>query len=163
MLTASCPVTGHGWEESGSIFFISLHQIIYTHWEDPSLKPSFLQADNFQLSQLLLVRQMFQFLNYLCDPLLDSLQYVHVPLLLGSPEVDIVLQLWSHQGSGEEKYHPLNLLLRVNISPTTGTLTLFCSCPLEKELFSCRYKSQALTSQESPFLNPVRTDSSCTS
>lgn len=78
MLTASCPVTGHGWEESDSIFFISLHQPsdnLYTLRR--SLSQVFLlQADKFQLSQLLLVWQMFQSLNYLCDPLLDSLQYV---------------------------------------------------------------------------------------
>lgn len=38
-------------------------------------------------------------------PLMDSLQYVHVPLLLGSPALDRVLQVWPHQCRVEGKDH----------------------------------------------------------
>lgn len=38
----------------------------------------------------------------------DSLQYVNVPLILGSPGQDLALQLWSPQRWGEEKDLTLN-------------------------------------------------------
>jgi len=37
---------------------------------------------------------MLQFLNPVHGTSLDSLQYVHVSLILGSPELDTVLQVW---------------------------------------------------------------------
>jgi len=37
---------------------------------------------------------MLQSLNYLCSASLDSLQYVHASLVLGSPELDTGLQMW---------------------------------------------------------------------
>jgi len=40
---------------------------------------------------------MLQVLNPLCDPALDSLHYVHVSLVLRSPELDPALQVWPHQ------------------------------------------------------------------
>ena len=99
--------------------------------------------------------------NCLCGPSLDCLRYVHVSLLLGSPELGTALQLWSHQCSEEGKDHPLNLPLRLSTSSATSTLTLFSSCRSEKELFSRHCKYQASTSWESSFLNPISTDSSC--
>ena len=40
---------------------------------------------------------MLQSLNRLSGSSLDSLQYVHICLVLGSPELNTVLQVWPHQ------------------------------------------------------------------
>lgn len=41
------------------------------------LEPSVLQLEQSQLSQTLLIRQMFQLPNYLCGFSLDPLQYIY--------------------------------------------------------------------------------------
>lgn len=46
---------------------------------------------------LLQEEEMLQSLHQLCDLSLDSLQYVHVSLVLGSPELDSALHMWPHQ------------------------------------------------------------------
>ena len=56
--------------------------------EIPS-EPSLLQAEQSQLSQAFLIGEAFQFLNYLHGPSLDSLQHVHVSLVLQQTEMDI--------------------------------------------------------------------------
>ena len=48
---------------------------------------------------------MFQHLNHLCGPSLDSLQYVYISLVLGSPELATGLQLWPHQRWVQRKDH----------------------------------------------------------
>lgn len=53
-----------------------------------SPEPFRLQAEQSELSQPLLTCQIQQALNPLCGPLLDTLQYVQVSRVLGSPEVD---------------------------------------------------------------------------
>lgn len=52
---------------------------------------SLLQAEESQNSQPFLLQQMFQSLNHLCGPFLYLLQYVHVCLALGSPELNQAL------------------------------------------------------------------------
>ena len=54
---ASCPLTGHHWEESGPVFFIPPFRHIY---HTNPLEPSLLQAQESQLSQPLLVCHMCQ-------------------------------------------------------------------------------------------------------
>lgn len=51
-----------------------------------------------QLSQLFLIGEMLHTFYHPCDPLLDFLPYVRVSLLLGSPELDIALQVLPLQG-----------------------------------------------------------------
>ena len=48
---------------------------------------------------------MLQYLNHLSSSSLDSLQYVHVSLVLGSPELDTLLQMWLLQCWVEGKDH----------------------------------------------------------
>jgi len=94
--TTSCPVTGHHWKAPGSVVLApSLQVFIYIDKIPP--EPSLLQAEESQLSHLLLIGDILQSLNHLYGPSLDSLQYVHVSLVLGSPELDTVLQVWRHQ------------------------------------------------------------------
>lgn len=49
-------------------------------------------------------------LHHLCGHVLDSLKYVHVPCVLGNPELDTVLQKWPHHGGAEGRITLLNLL-----------------------------------------------------
>lgn len=55
-----------------------------------------LQADPSQLSQLSLTGEVLQTLHLLGGPALDSFQYVPVSLVLGGPELKIVLQVQPH-------------------------------------------------------------------
>ena len=68
-------------------------------------KPSFLQAEQCQLFHPFLTGQMPQSLNHLYGLLLDSLHYVHVSLVLRSPELATRFQMWSHQCRVEGKDH----------------------------------------------------------
>ena len=92
---ASGPVTGHQWKEPGSILFApSLQEFMYTNKVPLNLLFSRL---NSRSSLSLSSPKMLQSLHHLGGPLLDSLQYVHVSLVLGSPALDTVLQMWPHQ------------------------------------------------------------------
>ena len=51
-------------------------------------EPSLLQAKQSQFSQPFLTEEMLQSFYHFHDPSLDSLQHVHVSLVLGSPELD---------------------------------------------------------------------------
>jgi len=73
--TASCPVTGLHWEKPGSVISaLSLQVLIYT--DKIPLKPPLLQAEQSQLSQPGLMREV--------------LQSFHQVLVLGSPALDSV-------------------------------------------------------------------------
>lgn len=61
------------------------------------IRPSLLQAEQSQLSPPFLTREMLHSLHHLCSLSLDSLQYVHLFLVLGSPEMDSALRLWPYQ------------------------------------------------------------------
>ena len=54
--------------------------------------------------------EMLQALYSLCGPLLDSLQQFPVFLVLRSPILDRVLQMWSHEGTVDRRSTSLNLL-----------------------------------------------------
>ncbi|KAK4831319.1 hypothetical protein QYF61_016808 [Mycteria americana] len=57
-----------------------------------SLEPSLLQAEQPQLSQPVFIAEVLQPSDHLHGPALDSLQQVHVLLMLGAPELDAVLE-----------------------------------------------------------------------
>ena len=71
-------LTGHHWKEYGSLVFTHFHQI-FLH----APEPSFPQAEHSQLCQPF-VGEVLQSLPHLHGPLLDSLQYVRVSLVLGN-------------------------------------------------------------------------------
>ena len=96
---ASGPVAGHHWKEPGSISFAPSLQVFIDIEKIPL---SLLQAEQFQLSQPFFIGEVLQHLHHLCGPLLDSLQSVHVSVVLRSPELDTALQVWPHQRWGEE-------------------------------------------------------------
>ena len=101
--TASGPVTGHHRKEASSLLFAHSLQV-FTHVEEisvcdgcaqplPSLSLLFSRL-NWPRSQPFLTEESF---SHLCSPLLDSPQYVHVFLVLGSPVLDTALQVRPHQ------------------------------------------------------------------
>ncbi|KAK4811312.1 LOW QUALITY PROTEIN: hypothetical protein QYF61_024448 [Mycteria americana] len=71
-----------------------------------SPEPSLLQAEQLQLSQPVLVGEVFQPSDHFRGPPLDPLQQLHVFRVLRAPELDAVLQVRSHQ-SGVEGQNPL--------------------------------------------------------
>ncbi|KAK4810863.1 hypothetical protein QYF61_008835 [Mycteria americana] len=70
-----------------------------------SPQPSLLQAEQPQLSQPVLVGEVLQPSDHLHGPPLDSLQQLHVLLVLRAPELDAVLQVRSHQSGVEWQNH----------------------------------------------------------
>jgi len=56
-----------------------------------------LQAEQPQLSQPVLVGEVFHPLDHFCGPPLKALQQVHVSPVLRTPHLDAVLQMKSHQ------------------------------------------------------------------
>ena len=79
-LVLSLSTTGNSLAPSLYPRFIYLYTLIRF---PPPPKPFLLSA--------FLIWEMFQSLNDLCGPSLDSVQYIHVSLVLSSPEMDTVL------------------------------------------------------------------------
>ncbi|KAK4805791.1 hypothetical protein QYF61_000397, partial [Mycteria americana] len=70
-----------------------------------SPEPSLLQAEQPQVSQPVFIREVLQPSDHLRGPPLDSLQQVHVLLILGDPELNAVLQVRSHKSGVEGENH----------------------------------------------------------
>jgi len=66
-------VTGHHWKEPGPIHLAPTHQIFIGIDKIPS-QSYLLQAEQPQVSQPFLLREMLQVPHHLCDPPLNSLQ-----------------------------------------------------------------------------------------
>ena len=58
---------------------------------------SLLQAEQPQLSQPALIREILQSSGHFRGPPLDLLQHIHVLLMWGAPELETVLQVGSHE------------------------------------------------------------------
>ena len=69
------------------------------------LEPSLLQAEQPQLSQPVLIGEVFYFVDHLCGPSLVVLQWVQVSPALRTPYPDAVLQVRHHQHRAEGKDH----------------------------------------------------------
>ncbi|KAK4816418.1 hypothetical protein QYF61_016854 [Mycteria americana] len=63
------------------------------------------KAEQPQLSQPVLIGEVFQPPDHFCGPPLDPLQQVHVFPVLRAPELDAVLQVGSHQSAAEGQNH----------------------------------------------------------
>jgi len=87
-------VVGHAPLTPTLKIFININKI-------PS-QSSFLKAEQTQFAQPFLIGEMLQALYHLCGPLLDSLPVFFV---LGSPELDTVLQVRTDQGTVEGEDH----------------------------------------------------------
>jgi len=70
---------------------------------------------------------MLQSLNHLCGRLLDSVQHVHISLVLRSPELATVLQVWPHQRWKTQKEYIPQLADNTLPKATKDSLCLLCS------------------------------------
>ncbi|KAK4823100.1 hypothetical protein QYF61_025838 [Mycteria americana] len=70
-----------------------------------SPEPYLLRAKQPQLSQPVLIGEMFHPSDHFCGPPLDLLQQVHVLPVLRTPELDAVLQVGSHHSRAEGQNH----------------------------------------------------------
>ncbi|KAK4830014.1 hypothetical protein QYF61_008277 [Mycteria americana] len=95
-------------------------------------EPSLLQAKQSQLSSPILIREII-----LCGPLLDSLQYAHITLILRSPELDTGLQVsW-------EEYKDVARLCRDGVRKAKVQLELnLARNTMNNKKDFCRYISQ---------------------
>lgn len=64
-----------------------------------------LQAHQIQVSQAFLAHHMLQASNQVSGSLLDSLQFCSVSFVLGSPELDKILQKCPHKCCKEQDNH----------------------------------------------------------
>lgn len=78
------------------------------------------------MSQPFFIGEMLQSLRHLSDSLLDFLQYVHVCLALGGPELDTALQVWPH--SAEQRGMITSLDLLVMVVPMQPRITISLCC-----------------------------------
>ena len=99
-----CPITPHPSEKSLSILPVGPLQVL----EGCSMvtpEPSFLQAEQPQLPQPVLIGEVLQPSDYLRCPPLDTLQHIHVLPMLGAPELDAVVQVGSHESGIKGQNH----------------------------------------------------------
>ena len=88
----SSPITGHYWEEFGSLLFIAFHHLFADMTKNP-LSLLCCRLRSSQLFQPFLVWQMLQSLYPLCGSVLESVQYVCSLPVLGSPVLDSAFQM----------------------------------------------------------------------
>jgi len=69
------------------------------------MEPSLLQSEQPQLSQPVLVEEMFHLLDHVCGPPLDALQQVYGSPVLRTPHLDTLLQVRPHQSRVEGQDH----------------------------------------------------------
>ncbi|KAK4830276.1 hypothetical protein QYF61_009369 [Mycteria americana] len=84
------------WSTSSPSFFADLGPLqVLEGCYKVSLEPPLLQAEQPQLSQPVFIGEVLQPSDHLHGPPLDSLQQVHVLLMLEAPELNTVLQFWT--------------------------------------------------------------------
>lgn len=99
---------GYYWEESGSIFFISSHQVVI-HFDEITLSLAFSSLLfswlNNSSCQSSLIWEMLQSINHICSPSLDLLLYINVFHIQGSPEMETALHVCPPQHRVKGKDH----------------------------------------------------------
>ncbi|KAK4810173.1 hypothetical protein QYF61_010485 [Mycteria americana] len=93
---SSCPITCYlGEETDPHLSTTSFQAVVESNKASP--QPPFLQAKQSQLPQPLLIRLLLQTLHELRCPSLDSLQHLNIPLVVGGPKLNTVLEVRPHQ------------------------------------------------------------------
>jgi len=92
----SFPITTLPDEESLFIFPVGTMDVLEGHKEVP-LELSLLHTEQPQFPQPVPVGEVLQPSDHLCGPPLDLLQQLHVLPVLGTPELNTVLQVGSHK------------------------------------------------------------------
>lgn len=70
-----------------------------------SLEPLLVQTKSPQFSQPFLIGEVLQSPDYFCVPPWDPLKQVHVLLFLGTPELNTIFQVETHESGVERKNH----------------------------------------------------------
>ncbi|KAK4825708.1 hypothetical protein QYF61_002067 [Mycteria americana] len=99
-----CSITTCPCKKSLSSFLVGLLQVLEGCYK-VSPEPSLLQAEQPQLSHPVFTGEVLQPSDHLRGPPLDSLQQLHVLLMLGAPELNAVVQLGSHESGVEGQNH----------------------------------------------------------
>jgi len=86
--------------------------------------PSLLQAEQAKLLQPFFVGEVLQHSEYLHGSPLDSLQQIHVLLMLGAPGLDTVFCVGSHKSGFEESSHLLHPVGRLSFDATQNKQSL---------------------------------------
>ena len=68
-------------------------------------QPSLFQAEQAQFLHLVYIGELLQTLDHLCGPPPDSIQKIHLFLVLGAPDLNTVLQLGPHKSRVEGDSH----------------------------------------------------------
>jgi len=84
--------------------FLNSLQILQGH-NEVSPQPSLFRAEQGQFVQPILVEDVLQSLEYFHGPPLYPLQKLHIFPVLGSPDLEAVLQLGTHKGRVEGDNH----------------------------------------------------------
>ncbi|KAK4833095.1 hypothetical protein QYF61_027761 [Mycteria americana] len=93
---SSCPITCYLGEETDPHLSTTSFQVVVES-DKVSPQPPFLQAKQPQFPQPLLIRLLLQTLHQLRCPSLDTLQHLHVPLVVWGPKPNTAFEVWPHQ------------------------------------------------------------------
>ncbi|KAK4825522.1 LOW QUALITY PROTEIN: hypothetical protein QYF61_000035, partial [Mycteria americana] len=93
---SSCPISCYLEEDTNTHLTTTFFQVVLES-NKVSPQPPFLQAEQPQFPQLLLIRLLLQTLHQLRCPSLDSLQHLNVSLVVGGPKLNTVFQMQPHQ------------------------------------------------------------------
>ncbi|KAK4827408.1 hypothetical protein QYF61_017838, partial [Mycteria americana] len=101
---SSRPITCYLGEETDPHLSTASFQVVVES-DKVSPQPPFLQAKQPQFPQPLLIRLVLQSLHQLRCPSLDSLQHLHVSLVVGGPKLNTVFEVRPHQGRVQGHNH----------------------------------------------------------
>ncbi|KAK4820021.1 hypothetical protein QYF61_017694 [Mycteria americana] len=93
---SSCPITCYLGEETDPHLSTTSFQAVVES-DEVSPQPPFLQAEQSQLPQPLLIRLLLQTLHQLRCPSLDTLQPLNVSLVVGGPKLNTGFEVRPHQ------------------------------------------------------------------
>ena len=113
------------------IFSVSVcaHCLLCFHWAPLSLFHTLINKISLSLLPALSAFhciKILQSLSHLCGPLLGSLQYVHVRLVLGSPEQDPALRMGLISAEQRGRITSLDLLAILLLMQPKMLLAAFC-------------------------------------
>ena len=91
-----CFITIHHCKQSFPLLFIHFLQTLEGH-NEVSLVPSLLQAKQSRFLQLFFIGEVLQPSNHLSWSPLDPYQELWIFLVLGTPSLEAVLQMWPHK------------------------------------------------------------------
>lgn len=102
--------TGYHWEGSGSVFFTFPSFFSYCINSSDTAEPRFSRLKSPSSLKSFLIWQVLQFLCHVCNPLLDSFQYVPVSLVPRSPDLEPSFQICLVSAEQRSRIISLNLL-----------------------------------------------------